>query len=111
MSKGSEELRDHGLSREEAEAVAVPEIGVSGLTTGGGAERISQGYLHTVHPDTGNEVVFVPGEALPAWAMNVQNDAQAARLNATDTSVSDVASGAKRAVSASKPKKATQPGE
>ncbi len=25
-------------------------------------------YLHTTHPDTGVDVVFVPGEALPQWA-------------------------------------------
>jgi hypothetical protein len=40
MSKSSEELEDQGLSRDEAAGVGVPEIGVSGLTSGGGAERI-----------------------------------------------------------------------
>ncbi|MGX1160410.1 hypothetical protein FBY31_1222 [Arthrobacter sp. SLBN-100] len=100
MSKSSKELEDQGLNRDEAEAVAVPEIGVSGLTTGGGAERISQGFLHTVHPDTGNDVVFVPGEALPDWAVKVQNEAQAQRLNSTAGSASDVAANGKRAVSA-----------
>lgn len=25
-------------------------------------------YLHTTHPDTGVDVVFVPGEAIPQWA-------------------------------------------
>ncbi len=29
-------------------------------------------YLHTTHPETGVEVVFVPGEALPEWALAVQ---------------------------------------
>lgn len=29
--------------------------------------RIARGYVHTTHPDTGLVVVFVPGEALPAW--------------------------------------------
>jgi hypothetical protein len=74
VGRGSEELEAAGLSDAEAEAVAVPE---SGLTTGGGAHRISQGYLHTVHPDTGNDVVFVPGEALPDWAVKVQNEQRA----------------------------------
>lgn len=53
--------------------VAVDEIGILGLTTGGGADRISQGYLHAVHPETGVAVVFVPGEALPGWALEIQN--------------------------------------
>lgn len=66
------------MDREEAEAVAVSERS-TGLTTGGGAERISVGYLHTVHPDTGLEVVFVPGEALPDWAVKVQNERVAER--------------------------------
>jgi len=79
MSRGSRELEDAGMGREEADAVAVSEHG-SGLTTGGGAERISLGYLHTVHPDTGQEVVFVPGEALPDWAVKVQNERVAERL-------------------------------
>lgn len=29
---------------------------------------VATDYLHTAHPDTGVPVVFVPGEALPAWA-------------------------------------------
>lgn len=28
---------------------------------------IATDYVHTVHPETGLEVVFVPGEALPDW--------------------------------------------
>lgn len=73
MSRGSRKLEAAGMGRDEAEALAVSERG-TGLTIGGGAERTSLGYLHTVHPDTGNEVVFVPGEALPDWAVKVQND-------------------------------------
>ncbi|MEQ4518501.1 hypothetical protein ABLI39_03945 [Pseudarthrobacter sp. B907] len=68
-----------GMDRDEAESVAVREYG-SGLTTGGGADRISAGFLHTVHPDTGNDVVFVPGEALPDWAVAVQTEQVAARM-------------------------------
>lgn len=79
MSRGSRELEEAGMGRDEAEALAVSERG-TGLTTGGGAERTSLGYLHTVHPDTGNEVVFVPGEALPDWAVKVQNERVAERL-------------------------------
>lgn len=67
MSRGTDRLEDAGLTPEEAEAVAVPESG--GLTTSGGSRYgIALDYLHTTHPDTGNEVVFVPGEALPEWA-------------------------------------------
>jgi hypothetical protein len=28
----------------------------------------SAGCIRAVHPDHGNEVMFVPGELLPAWA-------------------------------------------
>lgn len=28
----------------------------------------SPAYLYAVHPDTGLDITFVPGEALPAWA-------------------------------------------
>ncbi|RFA14515.1 hypothetical protein B7R22_09855 [Subtercola boreus] len=31
-------------------------------------QRIVQDYLTAVHPDTGLDVVFVPGEAAPDWA-------------------------------------------
>lgn len=81
MSRGSEELEAAGMERAVAEAMAVPEFRErTGLTNGGGAERISQGFLHVVHPDTGNEVVFVPGEGLPDWAVKVQNERLAASL-------------------------------
>jgi hypothetical protein len=39
-----------------------------GATSDNTSPRIAQDYVHTIHPDTGIEVVFVPGEALPAWA-------------------------------------------
>lgn len=103
MSRGSEELETQGLEPEEAEAVAVQERG-GGLTTGGGAERISNGYLHTVHPDTGNEVVFVPGEALPDWAVAVQNEQLAARVRPREATEDEASSG-RRAVKPSAGKK------
>lgn len=33
-------------------------------------------YLRAVHPDTGLDVVFVPGEALPDWAAETQTTRQ-----------------------------------
>jgi hypothetical protein len=29
--------------------------------------RLATDYIHTTHPDTGLDVVFVPGEAVPDW--------------------------------------------
>lgn len=34
--------------------------------------RFALDYLHATNPDTGADVVFVPGEALPDWAMAEQ---------------------------------------
>lgn len=31
-------------------------------------------YWHTTHPDTGEHVVFAPGEALPPWAITGRLD-------------------------------------
>ncbi|WP_258802632.1 hypothetical protein [Pseudarthrobacter sp. NS4] len=104
MSRASEELEARGMEREEAEAVAVREHG-GGLTTGGGAGRISRDYLHTVHPDTGNEVVFVPGEALPDWAVEVQNEQVAARVRPRAATVNEGVSAGRRAVKPSAGKK------
>ncbi len=41
--------------------------------TGGGATnrpapRTARGWLHAIHPDTGQAVVFQAGELLPDWA-------------------------------------------
>lgn len=44
------------------------------VTTEPGKARVALGYLHAVNPDTGLEVVFTPGEALPEWAQDVQAD-------------------------------------
>ena len=37
--------------------------------------EICQDYLHVVHPDTGLDVVFIPGEALPDWLVGVRHEA------------------------------------
>lgn len=29
--------------------------------------RTARGYVNATHPDTGLDVVFLPGELLPAW--------------------------------------------
>jgi hypothetical protein len=39
----------------------------------------------------------VPGEALPHWAVRVENEAQAQRLHSTAGSASDIAASGKRA--------------
>lgn len=101
MSRASEELEDAGLDPDEAAAVA----GSASIAEPAGRDpRLCVTYLHTVHPDTGNEVVFVPGEALPDWAVKVQNEAQAERLNSTAGTKLDVSASGKRAVTAAESK-------
>ncbi|MFG2167423.1 hypothetical protein [Micromonospora chersina] len=34
-----------------------------------GGVVVAPAHVYAVHPDTGDEVVFVPGEALPEWAV------------------------------------------
>ncbi len=34
-----------------------------------GGAPVAPAYVYAVHPDTGDEVVFVPGELLPDWAV------------------------------------------
>ncbi|MDD1477068.1 hypothetical protein [Arthrobacter sp. H16F315] len=72
MSRYSERLEDAGLTPEEAAAAAVPESGPGLTTTGGNRYATALDYLHATHPETGIEVVFVPGEALPDWAVATQ---------------------------------------
>lgn len=72
MSRYSERLEDAGLTPEEAAAVAVPESGPGITTTRGNRYATALDYLHATHPDTGVDVVFVPGEALPDWATATQ---------------------------------------
>ena len=31
------------------------------------APRLSPGYVHAIHPDHGEPVVYAPGQELPAW--------------------------------------------
>ena len=86
MSKASEELEAAGLTPEEAAAVAVPEAaGTAGLRTDAGQSKAAVDYLHVTHPDTGLEVVFVPGEGLPEWAQKIQAERQAALWGQSDT--------------------------
>ncbi len=63
-----EQLEDLGLDRDEARAVAVHQGGQARTSE----SRICTDYLTTVHPDTGLEVTYVPGEALPDFALAVQ---------------------------------------
>jgi hypothetical protein len=64
-----------------SEAVAAPAHVSAGYQLSAGLydelddAKVSQDYLHAVHPETGLEVVFVPGEALPAWAREEQRAA------------------------------------
>lgn len=70
-------LESGDLTPGEAQEVAVSEsdadpVLAGVLTTDAYAGRINRDYMHCVNPDTGLEVVFVPGEALPEWAQKVQ---------------------------------------
>lgn len=78
MTKATEDLEAAGLSPDEAAAVAVPESVTTGLRTDAGQSKAAVDYLHVTHPDTGMEVVFVPGEGLPEWAQKIQAERQAA---------------------------------
>ncbi|MEF3405286.1 hypothetical protein [Agromyces sp. CCNWLW203] len=57
--------RPHPLAeqREQERTLKVSEASASPVE----ARRVAADYVHTVHPDTGLDVVFVPGETLPAW--------------------------------------------
>lgn len=70
-----EQLEDAGLDRDEAHAVAVPQG--DDVKPVSSASRVCTDYLHTTHPDTGLDVVFVPGETLPDWALAVQRQRDA----------------------------------
>ncbi len=37
--------------------------------------RVSPGFVHATHPDTGVAVVFLPGELLPSW-VNLPDEVQ-----------------------------------
>lgn len=49
---------------------AIPPVSQSGPSADRPTPRRLQDheYLHTTHPDTGEAVVFLPGETLPDWA-------------------------------------------
>lgn len=64
-----------GLDDEEADAVLPAQLAPARVPS---PARICTDYLTTTHPDTGLEVVFVPGEQLPEWAYAAQKARQAA---------------------------------
>ena len=37
---------------------------------------VAPGYVHVKDPKTGEELVFVPGEALPEWAVKALRDSR-----------------------------------
>lgn len=53
-------------AREVAADLAAQELGPND----GRVHVLSPAYVHAVNPDTALEVVFLPGEALPAWAVD-----------------------------------------
>lgn len=79
MSRRTERVEElefvAGMDAEEAEQVVASEAGVRRADT---RDRICRDYLNTTHPDTGVAVVFVPGERLPDWALDVQQGRQTA---------------------------------
>jgi hypothetical protein len=62
---GVRALTAAGLDKDEAEDVLARE---SNRGTVRSTNVVATDYLHLVHPDTGLDVVFVPGEAIPQWA-------------------------------------------
>jgi hypothetical protein len=56
-----------------------PESG-PGLSINTNRYRVALDYLHVTNPETGTDVVFVPGEALPDWAMAEQAKRESDKL-------------------------------
>lgn len=54
------------LHEEPDEAEALERSGATARPTG----VLSPGWVHAVHPDHGQPVVFVAGELLPAWVVD-----------------------------------------
>lgn len=73
--EGVEDLKQLGLDQEEAEAVLPAQLAAARVPS---PARICTDFLTTEHPDTGLQVVFVPGEQLPEWAYAAQKARQAA---------------------------------
>lgn len=42
--------------------------------------KVARDFVHAVHPETGLDVVFVPGEALPTWVTAPAPAAEAGEL-------------------------------
>jgi hypothetical protein len=78
--EGVEDLKRLGLDEEEAEAVLPAQLAPARVPS---PSRICTDFLTTEHPDTGLDVVFVPGEQLPEWAYAVQKARQAAPVGDT----------------------------
>lgn len=64
---------DYEDAKEHRRAVALPVEPAPKFTS-----RTNREYLHLVHPVTGLEVVFVPGEALPQWAWDALTEQESA---------------------------------
>lgn len=56
--------------REQERALKVSEASPSPVVQ----PRVATDYVHTVHPETGVDVVFVPGESLPDWAPDADEE-------------------------------------
>lgn len=69
------DLEAEGLDTTEAEVLLVPEGAAERAEDN--RDRICRDYLNATHPDTGLAVVFVPGERLPDWALDIQEGKQA----------------------------------
>lgn len=74
-------LRDEGELRAAEQATAKDEVPVfaPALTDDPSDDgpidlgAVATGYVNTTHPDTGQQVVFVPGDKLPDWARYPHN--------------------------------------
>ncbi len=58
--------------------------------------RTAPGYVHAVSPETGDPVVFVPGEALPDWAVEALDAGKSTRHEQTGVIVLNVPPGKSR---------------
>lgn len=77
-----DDLKSRGMDEEEAETVLLPQLAPARVPS---PARICTDFLTTTHPDTGLDVVFVPGEQLPEWAYAAQKARQSAPVGETLT--------------------------
>lgn len=66
-SFNDDDLADVGKPQVESAAAL---LGLD--TASAGRDKRCVAYLTCTHPETGFEVTFIPGEALPGWALDVQ---------------------------------------